>query len=159
MGKNHEKLVSPLLMWLIVIIGIIIFVNIIPKTRIFTLGIFGLIIFLLTLVNWLYFFINAINIHRKAAFSVSRIDKLVKSGVYSKVRHPIYSADIMLAFGIFFLYLTLNVLISVIWLTFILIIWMNLEEKSLISKFGNEYKEYKKKVPMFFPYKMSYKKL
>ena len=101
----------------------------------------------------MYFFINAINIHRKAAFSVASIDKIVKSGVYSKVRHPIYSADIILAIGVFFIFPTLNVLISIIWLAVILIIWMNLEEKALILKFGKEYKEYKKKVPMFFPYK------
>jgi protein-S-isoprenylcysteine O-methyltransferase Ste14 len=151
--KIYERLVSPALMWLIVIIGIIIFISYTPKTRILSLGYFGAVIFFITLLYWIYYFALAIIVHRRAALSVAGIKKIVDYGVYSRVRHPIYSADIILALGVFFFFPSINILISIIWLAVVLIIWMFLEEKLLILKFGQDYKDYKKKVPMFFPYK------
>ena len=72
-------------------------------------------------------------------------------GIYSEIRHPIYSADILLAIGIFFLFPTLKVLFCVFWVIIVLILWMKLEEKSLSDKFKHKYILYKKKVPMMFP--------
>lgn len=150
---KKEKFISPALMWIIVIIGIIISLKFIPDTPLFKGNFFTIAIFLMTIVYWVYFFMNAFLVHKKAIYSVDKIDKLVKSGVYSFVRHPFYSADIILAIGIFLFIPRLDALIAVIWSIIIFVFWMNLEEKALIKKFGNEYIEYKKEVPMFIPIK------
>ncbi len=76
---------------------------------------------------------------------------MVTSGVYSRVRHPIYFADIVLAWGAFIVFPTWKVPFSVLWLTAVLASWMRLEEAALEKKFGRQYKKYKSRVPMFLP--------
>ena len=83
--------------------------------------------------------------------STLKISKLIKDGPYRLIRHPIYSADIVLGFGIFLLFPTLKYLFSFLWLAIILFLWMRLEENSLIKKFGKEYQDYIKNIPMFIP--------
>ncbi len=151
-NKIKEKLVSPVLMWIIVFIGIIISIKFLPDKKIFELGFIGTLIFAFSLIYWFYFFINSIVIHRQAPLSVAKIERIVKEGVYKKIRHPIYSSDIILGWGIFFLLPKLNVFIAIIWFSAVLVLWMFLEEKSLVKKFGGEYINYKKEVPMFFPF-------
>ena len=67
------------------------------------------------------------------------------------MRHPQYFGGILAHIGISFLlssFFSLLVLPIIIILNF-LICWK--EEKELIKEFGNEYEEYKKKVPILFP--------
>lgn len=80
-----------------------------------------------------------------------RAEKVVSSGLYSVIRHPQYFGGILAHIGICFLLSSFYSLITtpiVILLNF-LISWK--EEKELIKEFGNEYEDYKKKVPMFLP--------
>ncbi len=76
---------------------------------------------------------------------------MVTSGVYSRVRHPIYFADIVMAWGAFIVFPTWNVLFAVLWLTAVLSFWMRLEEAALEKKFGRQYGQYNSRVPMFLP--------
>ncbi|HCU71066.1 MAG TPA: hypothetical protein DIC35_04955, partial [Candidatus Moranbacteria bacterium] len=87
----------------------------------------------------------------KAPLSADAIDRLVTEGVYEKVRHPIYSADIVLAWSIFFFYPDVRIFASVLWLTLVMSVWMKIEEKALIEKFGREYEGYRLRVPKIFP--------
>jgi protein-S-isoprenylcysteine O-methyltransferase Ste14 len=152
--KNKvEKLISPLFMWLIVLSGIFLAINQIPAIMIFKRNVFTSLIIVLAALYWFYFFVMAIVAHRHAASSVAGIHHIVDKGVYGLVRHPIYAADIVLAWGIFFYYANLAVLLSVIWLTLVLFVWIKLEEKFLIKKFGADYLAYQKKVPMVIPRK------
>jgi len=146
-----SRFVTPVLMWTIVIIGVLIIFNYIEDEQIFKQNLFSYLLFAVALIYWLYFFISSLGVHKEAVFSASKISRVVKSGVYGKVRHPIYSSDIILGIGIFFLFPYLKVLISVIWLILVLFIWMKLEENALIQKFGDEYRNYKKEVPMVIP--------
>ena len=80
-----------------------------------------------------------------------RAEKIVSTGLYSRIRHPQYFGGILAHIGISFLLSSLLALIStpiVILLNF-LISWK--EEKELIKEFGKDYEDYKKKVPMFIP--------
>lgn len=146
-----QKLVSPVLMWVIVIIGIFIVFQFISPRFVFPRNMFTSALILPAFLYWLYFLGGAILVHRKAPLSADKIDKLVTEGVYNKVRHPIYSADIILGWAIFFLYPDVRFLISAHFLMFVLLFWIRLEEKALIKKFGNQYLEYMKKVPKIFP--------
>lgn len=79
--------------------------------------------------------------------------KLITTGLYAFVRNP-------MLLGLFLLMLGLGVLFGSLSLIFIftpLFILLNvlylkaIEEKEMEKKFGEEYLEYKKKVPMFIP--------
>lgn len=79
--------------------------------------------------------------------------KLITTGLYAYIRNP-------MLLGLFLLMLGLGVLFGSLSLIFIftpLFILLNvlylkaIEEKEMEKKFGEEYLEYKKKVPMFIP--------
>jgi protein-S-isoprenylcysteine O-methyltransferase Ste14 len=78
--------------------------------------------------------------------------KLVKSGIYHYIRHPLYLSVFLLGTGIMLkdphqaqLYLALINLVAVY-------ITARIEENEMIRKFGNEYREYIKETKMFIPY-------
>lgn len=148
---TKHRFINPLLMWSLVALGVFFVFLLAPPVDFFERTFLGSLIFLGTLAYWVYFFISAILVHRKAALSVDAVDKLVTKGVYGLVRHPIYSADIFLSWGFLLIFPSLKILLSVVWLTFVLGYWMILEENALEEKFGREYREYEKKVPMLIP--------
>ena len=138
-------------MWAIVVTGVALSFQIFTSEDILTANIFTSYLIIPAILYWLYFFIGAMLVHRKAPRSVHSIDKIIREGVYQRVRHPIYSGDIVLVWGIFSHWPSHRALSSVIWLTIILFFWMRLEEKALTEKFGRDYLEYKKQVPMVVP--------
>lgn len=155
-----QKLASPVLMWAIVVAGIIFLSVLFEKygmdgSRVLSRPVFQSkmtwILFIPALFYWIYFFTGAIRVHKEAAKSVRGITKLIMTGVYSSVRHPIYSADLVLSWGVFFLYPDYYVLVSVLWTDAVLLSWMRIEEKFLLQRFGKDYKDYIEEVPMFLP--------
>ncbi len=78
-------------------------------------------------------------------------DKLKTSGILSYVRHPLYSATILIAVGFFLLIPTTASLLSVTCITIYLFIGIKIEEAKLEAEFGSHYREYKKDVPMIVP--------
>jgi len=86
-------------------------------------------------------------------FALSVIDKkgyhdlnyLVKTGIYSKIRHPMYLGIILIHIGFPIAWQSILTLASaIIWIPQILL-WKYWEDKYLEKKFGNEYIGYKKK--------------
>ncbi len=79
--------------------------------------------------------------------------KLVTHGVYSCVRHPhhfgigLFVTSFGLLVGGYFTFLLLTVMIWIAVVTFLL----KVEEVELREKFGSQYEEYSKKVPMIVP--------
>jgi len=84
-----------------------------------------------------------------------RTQKLVTTGPYRYTRNP-------MAFGTFLCYIALGLILnSVVVLVFIAIIMpislvyiKRFEELRLARDFGDEFREYKKRVPMFFPWRI-----
>ncbi|HEC75629.1 MAG TPA: isoprenylcysteine carboxylmethyltransferase family protein [Thermoplasmatales archaeon] len=80
-------------------------------------------------------------------------NKLISTGIYSLVRHPIYLGNILWFLGIS---LILRAKYALIYVPIFIILSMILtlaEENGLIEDFGGEYKEYKKKTRWrLFPY-------
>jgi len=79
--------------------------------------------------------------------------RLLTSGIYSRIRNPMLLGWFIILFG-------LGVLLNSISLIFVftpLFIWANIlyltavEEKEMEKKFGQEYLNYKRNVPMFIP--------
>ncbi len=77
---------------------------------------------------------------------------LVKTGVYSLIRHPLYFSLFLLGTGVMFKEISpLTVILGAINL---LAVWFTalMEEKEMIEKFGEPYKEYMKETKMFIPF-------
>ncbi len=149
--NNELKLVNPLLMWLIVILGVILIFYFLPSTKLFSTNYFTFILGAVFATYWIFFLSWSIKFHKNAPLSTFKINRIVKDGPYRIVRHPIYYAYIILGFGIFLFFPSLRVLFSLLWLIIVLSFWMKLEEQSLVKKFGLEYINYMIKTPMFIP--------
>lgn len=76
---------------------------------------------------------------------------VIKKGVFSFVRHPIYLGEIILYLGL----LALNISLAAAFIWIIAIFFLHYisryEEKLLLAKFGREYEQYMQEVPMWFP--------
>ena len=85
------------------------------------------------------------------AAETHRVDRVISSGVYSRVRHPQYLGAILSHIGASFLfsgYYSLFVSPVVIVINYILC-WK--EERELVKEFGEEYLKYQETVPMLIP--------
>jgi len=73
------------------------------------------------------------------------------SGMNRYVRHPLYSSTFIMLWGALLIEPTRAYLGFAAILTLYIIIGTRLEEKKLIQAFGQDYRDYQKRVPMFFP--------
>jgi protein-S-isoprenylcysteine O-methyltransferase Ste14 len=83
--------------------------------------------------------------------STFKIENLVTSGIYSKIRNPIYLSFI---FVIVAVSLFSRCLLAFAWsfVSVLVLYWVAKKEESDLEKtFGGQYVSYKKKVPMFLP--------
>jgi protein-S-isoprenylcysteine O-methyltransferase Ste14 len=75
----------------------------------------------------------------------SETEKLVNTGVYSKIRHPLYFGMMLAYIGFPIAFGCMMTLASAaVWGSFAFT-WKTWEEKELVRRFGNDYIEYKKK--------------
>ena len=76
---------------------------------------------------------------------------VIRAGVFSTVRHPIYLGEFLIypAFLLFSLSLAAGVvtLAAGVFLTFL----CKFEEKLLVQRYGEDYRQYMREVPMWFP--------
>ena len=79
--------------------------------------------------------------------------QLVREGIYQYVRHPAYSAIMMeviaipLVAGAYYtLFLSMGAYLPVL-----LVRWAG-EEREMVGKFGEQYRQYQQEVPAFFPW-------
>ena len=76
--------------------------------------------------------------------------EMVNHGLYSRVRHPLYTGGLILIW--LMPTMTLNLLTIFILFSIYLILGAKLEEKRLLEEFGNEYRAYQAQVPMLLPF-------
>jgi len=76
---------------------------------------------------------------------------VIRTGVFSLVRHPIYLSEILLYVGILLFSLSLAaagvLLLAIAFLHYI----SRHEERLLLARFGQEYEQYMRDVPMWIP--------
>lgn len=78
--------------------------------------------------------------------------KLVTTGIYHRIRHPLYASLFILSFGIGFKEITpLNFMLSFLSAAG-MFFTAKIEEREMIAKFGEDYKIYMKTSWMFIPY-------
>jgi protein-S-isoprenylcysteine O-methyltransferase Ste14 len=76
-------------------------------------------------------------------------DKLVISGLYRWVRHPLYTAAFLLLWLV--PVMTWNLLALNIGFSAYLLIGTIFEERKLVAQFGSQYEQYRKKTPRILP--------
>jgi protein-S-isoprenylcysteine O-methyltransferase Ste14 len=134
-------------------------------------------VFILVLLNLRVWFVNPFSIHQIvswilltfSAYAViagylllkkkgapdsnfENTSVLVKSGIYSYIRHPLYLSVFMFGTGVM-LKDPESVQLVIGGINLIAIFFTaRIEEKEMITKFGDEYQEYMKETKMFIPY-------
>ena len=124
--------------------------HLIPIYKINELNMVFLIFGILLIISGIAFWIQAV--------LISKIDrevennKLVTTGIYAYVRHPIYAAFFYIATGLILISQNIILFIlPVIFWAFLTVAMIKTEEKWLTNKFGEDYTDYSKKVNRFIP--------
>jgi len=76
---------------------------------------------------------------------------VITESVFSVVRHPVYLSEILLYLGL--LMLSVSLAAAVVWIMAVgfLHYISRYEERLLLARFGEEYEQYMKEVPMWIP--------
>ena len=83
---------------------------------------------------------------------IEKTTKLVNSGIYRYIRHPMYSSLLFLGWGILFKNVTWPALLLALLNTVLLILTARFEERENIQFFGDSYRTYMKQTRMFIPF-------
>ncbi len=99
------------------------------------------------LIGSLWFKKYCIRTHKEAHYHSEKISTIVTEGIYSKLRHPLYMATILLNFGIVLSFgIMWSLLPAILFSAFVMIIAVK-EENLLLKKFPEEYSNYFETVP------------
>ncbi len=74
---------------------------------------------------------------------------MITTGLYGWVRNPLYTGGLLLIW--LMPAMTVNLLTLLLILTIYLLLGAKLEERRFIHEFGEQYREYQQRVPMFLP--------
>lgn len=88
----------------------------------------------------------------RIVFAEVRADPaVIKAGVFGRVRHPVYLGCILFYMGM--VILTFSILSAILWVVIMMFYHYisRYEERLLLKKFGTEYEEYRRSVPMWIP--------
>ncbi len=78
--------------------------------------------------------------------------RLATKGLYASMRHPQYTGIFIVLFGEGVVHWPTVFSLSAIPIVIIVYVFLaRKEERQMVKKFGNEYREYQDRVPMFFP--------
>ncbi|HLP74950.1 MAG TPA: isoprenylcysteine carboxylmethyltransferase family protein [Bacteroidales bacterium] len=90
--------------------------------------------------------------HGRATINFENTSRLVKTGIYHFIRHPLYLSVFLFGTGVMMKDPgTIQVILGIINLVAVYIT-SRIEEGEMIAKFGDEYREYMRETRMFVPY-------
>lgn len=116
-----------------------------------TIPLLHLLIFIPFFVAGAWFGIKGVAETTLKVAETHRAERIVTTGVYSIVRHPQYLGGLIAHIGFSFLLSALYSLLSSPLIAVLIVLISRKEEKELTKEFGEEYADYKKKVPMLLP--------
>lgn len=84
-------------------------------------------------------------------FKNDQQEEFKAGGILKFIRHPLYAATILITIGFWLFIPNVTTLVSVCCIFTYLVIGIPLEERKLVQKYGDAYREYRKKVPALIP--------
>lgn len=84
-------------------------------------------------------------------FGFENTTRLVTDGVYSRIRHPLYSSLLFLAWGACLKHLSAEGLLATVFASMFLFFTARIEEEENVKKFGTTYAAYMRTSGMFLP--------
>ncbi len=111
---------------------------------------FGVVIALISIpvMTWIH---RTLGKHYSYALETMEEQKLVTTGPYARVRHPLYSSHNLFNLGKVLLTANIPLIILAIVGVPLTYVRMNDEERMMIEQFGPEYEEYMKRTGRIFP--------
>jgi protein-S-isoprenylcysteine O-methyltransferase Ste14 len=93
------------------------------------------------------------NISMESWWRIIPPKKIIKTGLYKYIRHPIYLSNILLSFGLvwFLCGIKISSVFTYLYLQFVMD-RIDREEQMLTFMFGDEYLGYLKNTPMLIPF-------
>jgi protein-S-isoprenylcysteine O-methyltransferase Ste14 len=88
----------------------------------------------------------------KPAGNFENTTKLVTTGLYKYIRHPMYASLLFLGWGMFLKDVTLISIILIAVITIADFLTCKVEESEMIKRFGEDYKDYMKKTKLWIPF-------
>ncbi len=85
-------------------------------------------------------------------FRYEKTTRLVTTGAYRYIRHPLYGSLLLLAWGIFFKRIGLLTAVLVAVATVFLTLTARADERECVTYFGPDYADYMKRTKMFIPF-------
>jgi methanethiol S-methyltransferase len=87
----------------------------------------------------------------RGLFIESATNELIITGVHKFMRHPLYLGTFAFIWGFFIVYPYLSLFISNTVITVYTLIGIHLEEQKLVAEFGDQYRQYRQRVPKLIP--------
>ncbi len=101
----------------------------------------------------LYFGVAGLRLLKERKNAVAdEADKLVETGLYRTIRHPLYSALLFLSVGVFLKEPSEFWALLLVGIGFTISTTVSAEEESDEEKFGQRYAEYKRRTKRYIPY-------
>ena len=85
-------------------------------------------------------------------YRFEQTSRLVDTGIFKYIRHPLYSSLLFLTWGILLKQITINLIVISIFSSIFLIITALIDEKECLDYFGEEYRLYMQRTRMFVPF-------
>ena len=107
----------------------------------------GFILWLAGLILWSLSALTLYKYKITAKADYMNTFKLVRSGIYSIIRHPQYLGFILFSAG--FIFITQNLYIIIVSISACVILYLGIkaEDKQLLQKYSNDYREYIRTTP------------
>ena len=86
-----------------------------------------------------------------AALQLRTHHRVVTSGPYSRIRHPMYTAFLAWATSLGLVIANWVPIVFAVWVAVILVTRVPREEQMMLERFGDEYREYMKRTGRFLP--------
>jgi protein-S-isoprenylcysteine O-methyltransferase Ste14 len=84
--------------------------------------------------------------------NIEKTTRLVRTGAYRYIRHPLYASLFYLGWGVFLKNLSVASALLIFALTLFLIVTAKAEERENMVKWGDEYSSYMRETKMFIPF-------
>jgi protein-S-isoprenylcysteine O-methyltransferase Ste14 len=89
--------------------------------------------------------------HTKPDLDFENSTRLVTTGLYKYVRHPMYASLLFLGWGMFMKDISQVPIIIITIISIAVFLTCKVEEREMISRFGEEYRDYMKSTKMWIP--------